>query len=258
MEFGVQTFTIRKTQKKEIEQAYLPLIQLGIKEYEVARIKFNKENALRLQRLIQAYGIRVVSIQVKPKQVFEDVAGVVEFCKLTGCKNVVISQLPFSCILGREEKFYRFLSTLDKQYEIYREHGLELAYHHHNWEYVMLSNGKRRMEELLSKTERIKFVHDTYWTAKCGISPERQIQQFGNRLLGIHLRDLTLYKKGLKVLSKDAVIGEGVIEFEKVLREAGNTGCEYFVIEQKTKQPYEDIEKSYINCMKLKKNFGGN
>lgn len=252
MRFGVQTFTIRKKQKEDMEQAYLPLIRLGIKEYEVARIKFNKENAMRLQALIQTYGIQVVSVQVKPRQVFDDVEEVVEFCRITGCKNVVISQLPFRCILGSEKQFYRFLSALDKQYEVYQAHGLELAYHHHNWEYVMVSNGKRRMEELVLKTEKIKFVHDTYWTAKCGISPERQIQQFGKRLLGIHLRDLTLYKKGLKVLSKDAAIGEGVIDFEGVLREAEKTGCEYLVIEQRTQHPYEDLETSYTNCMKLK------
>ena len=44
MNVGVQTFTIRKAQKKNIEKAYIPLIKLGILDYEVARIKFNKKN----------------------------------------------------------------------------------------------------------------------------------------------------------------------------------------------------------------------
>lgn len=251
MRVGVQTFTIRKKQKKDIEKAYLPLIQMGIKEFEVARIKFNRTNAGTLDKLRKQYGIRVVSIQVKPKDVFGNVEGIVEFCNITGCNKVVISMLPFSCILGREEKFYEFLSALDKQYEVYKKYGIELAYHHHNWEYITLSNGRTRMEELLDKTEKIKFVHDTYWTTKCGISSAHQIRQFGKRILGIHLRDLTLYKKGLKVLSKDAAVGEGVIDFSEVFREAELAGCEYYVIEQKNKQPYEKIEISYKNCQKL-------
>ena len=53
MKIGVQTFTIRKAQKKNIEKSYLPLINLGILDYEVARIKFNKKNALILKTLIQ-------------------------------------------------------------------------------------------------------------------------------------------------------------------------------------------------------------
>lgn len=251
MRVGVQTFTIRKKQKKDIEKAYLPLIQMGIKDFEVARIKFNRTNAGKLNSLIKQYGIRVVSIQVKPKDVFGNVEDIVEFCNITGCNKVIISMLPFSCILGREEKFYEFLSVLDKQYEVYNKYGIELAYHHHNWEYITLSNGRTRMEELLEKTEKIKFVHDTYWTTKCGISSAHQILQFGKRILGIHLRDLTLYKKGLKVLSKDAAVGEGVIDFSEVFREAELAGCEYYVIEQKTKHPYEKIAISYKNCENL-------
>ena len=63
--------------------------------------------------------------------------------------------LPFDCILGKEEKFYSFIGLLDKQYQIYEKHGITLAYHHHNWEYVRLSNGKTRMHELLNLTKKI-------------------------------------------------------------------------------------------------------
>ena len=182
MNFGVQTFTIRKAQKKDIEKSYLPLIKMGISELEVARIDFNEKNADEIWAIMGNHNIRPVSIQVKPKYVFGDPESVIKFCKTTGCKNVVISQLPFSCVLGDEEKFYSFIAKLDGQYELYEKEGITLAYHHHNWEYIKLSNGNTRMDELLSKTKKIKFVHDTYWTARCGIDPAKQIGQFGDRL----------------------------------------------------------------------------
>ena len=103
------------------------------------------------------------------------------------------------------------------------------------------------MEELLSKTRRIKFVHDTYWTARCGIDPALQIEEFGERLLGIHLRDLTFKKRFLDVLPHDTAVGEGVIDFKRVLCAAKKVGCEYTVIEQKTDNPYEDIKRSLEN-----------
>ena len=253
MTFGVQTFTIRKQQKKDIEKAYLPLIEMGIKKFEVARIDFNQKNAQTLKRLVDKYQIRIVSIQVKPKYVFGDVEQVVKFCETVGCKTVVISMLSFECILGGEEKFYDFVGKLDKYYEIYKGYNIELAYHHHNWEYITLRSGKTRMEELLERTKKIRFVHDTYWTTKCGLSSPKQIERFGERLIGIHLRDMALYKSGLKVLSKDAVVGEGVVDFEQVLVTADKTACEYLVIEQKTKKPYEDICRSYENCNRIRK-----
>ena len=251
MNFGVQTFTIRKAQKKDIYKSYLPLIEMGISELEIARIDFNEKNADEIWAISGNHNIRPVSIQVKPKYVFGDIDGVVKFCEITGCKNVVISMLPFSCILGSEDKFYSFIDSLDKYYEIYEKKGITLAYHHHNWEYIRLSNGKTRMAELLSRTKKIKFVHDTYWTARSGVSPEAQIREFGNRLLGIHLRDLAFKKKFLDVVPHDTVVGEGVIDFKAVLDAAEEVGCEYTVIEQKTDTPYEDIERSLSNLMKI-------
>ena len=251
MNFGVQTFTIRKFQKKNIREAYLPLAEMGISELEIARIDFSEKNAHIVKKVKEELGLRPVSIQVKPKYVFCDIEGIVKFADITGCKNVVISMLPFGCILGGEDKFYSFVDSLDKLAQVYRQYGITLAYHHHNWEYIRLSNGKTRMSELLSRTSKIKFVHDTYWTARCGISPAAQIREFGERLLGIHLRDLSFKKKFLDVLPRDTVVGEGVIDFSAVLDAAREVGCEYTVIEQKTDTPYEDIRKSFGNLIKI-------
>ena len=245
MKVGVQTFTVRRAQKKSIRDAYLPLIEMGIKSFEVARIDFTEKNALEIKSLIDEYGIEVSAIQVKPKYVFGDAESIVRFCKITGCNRVVISMLPFGCILGGEERFYSFIEKLDKQFDIYAGEGITLGYHHHNWEYITLKNGKTRMAELLSRTEKIKFVHDTYWTARSGIDPVRQIEEFGDRLLGVHLRDLALKKRLLDVIPHDAALGGGVLDFEKIIPAAIGAGCEYLVIEQNTKAPYDDIGRSY-------------
>lgn len=252
MNVGIQTFTIRKFQKKNIEKAYLPLIKLGILDYEVARIKFNKKNALIIKSLIDKYNINIVSIQVKPKYVFNHKEEIIEFAKMVNCNKVIISMLPFKCILGKEEKFYKFIETLDEFYDYYKSHGITLAYHHHNWEYIKLSNNKTRMEELLSKTNKINFVFDTYWTVKSSYDPINQIEMFDNRLLGVHLRDLTLYKKNIKVLSKDCELGRGIINFSEIINKSLNVGCKYFVIEQKSKTPYESIKISYQHLKDLK------
>ena len=252
MEFGVQTFTIRKAQKKSIRAAYLPLIKLGIKRFEVARIDFNEKNAKELRALVDEYGIEICSIQVKPKYVFGDIDNVVSFCETVGCQNVVISMLPFKCILGGEDKFYAFISTLDATCDEYAKRGITLAYHHHNWEYIKLTSGKTRMVELLETTKKLKFVHDTYWTARCGISPAKQIEEFGDRLLGIHLRDLSFKSSGIDVISTDAALGDGVVDFASVLSSARAVGCQYYVIEQKTDEPYRAIEKSYNYIEKIK------
>jgi sugar phosphate isomerase/epimerase len=251
MQIGVQTFTVRKAQKKNLEKAYLPLIAMGVRDLEIARIKFDRKNALEVRRLMDAYGIRVAAIQAKPKDIYRHPEMLTEFCRITGCGNIVISMLPFHCILGGEKLFYRFVDKLDEWYDGFEKQGITLSYHHHNWEYVTLSNGKTRMDELLARTEKIRFVHDTYWTARSGRDPVEQIRAFGDKLTGIHLRDLTFYKKGLEVLPKDTALGQGVIDFSRVLRAAEQAGCRYCAIEQKTDRPYDDLRISWDHCKKI-------
>ena len=242
MNIGVQTFTIRKYQKKNLYKSIEKLVELGYSSFELARIKFNKKNALIVKQLIDKYNINIVSIQAKPKDVFNNKAKLVEFCNITNCKNIVLSMLPFKCILGNDNDFYEFLNTLDPLFDEYKNENLVLAYHHHNWEYTKLDNGKLLMDELLTKTKKIKFVHDTYWTTKSGRSSVEQVLQFDNRLLGIHLRDITFFRTRIKVLSKDTEIGNGIINFSEVIKNAKY--AEYFVVEQKTKTPYESLLRS--------------
>lgn len=251
MNIGLETYTVRAEQKKSLEKAYLPLMEMGISELELARIDFTEQNARTIGSLTEEYGIKPVSIQVKPKYVFGDVGRIAAFCELTGCKNVVISMLPFDVILGREDRFYSFISTLDGFVERYAGYGLTLGYHHHNWEYVRLSNGRTRMQEILSLTG-IRIVNDTYWTARCGVDPARQILELGDRLLGIHLRDLTFRKRFLSVLPTDTYVGGGVIDFRSVLRAARETSCRYAVIEQNSSSPYDDIRRSIDYLRKIK------
>ena len=251
MRIGVETYTIRKQQKKNLTKAYFTLIEKGFRYFELSKIKFNQKNAEIIRDLIDNYKIHIVSILAKPDDVFHHADQLISFCHQTNCTNVVISMLPFKCILGPECLFYLFLNKVDEMAEIYQKAGIVLAYHHHNWEFDKVSNGKRRMDELVDRTEKIQFVLDTYWCRKCNGSPEVQMKQFGNRLLGMHLRDYVQVQKGLKKKSKDGVIGTGVLDFQAILKLAEELGCEYGVFEHNTNQPYEDLVMSFQNCQRI-------
>ena len=81
MKFGVQTFTVRKKQKKSITAALKPLIDIGIRSFEIARIDFNERNAAEIKALVDECGIEICSVQVKPKYVFGDPEKIIAFCE---------------------------------------------------------------------------------------------------------------------------------------------------------------------------------
>ena len=245
MNIGLQTFTVRREQKRSVTAAYERAHALGLSGFEVARLDFNEKNAAEIKAFTERSGAEIYSLQVKPKHVFGERERIVDFARAVGCHRVVISMLPFDCILGGEDRFYSFVSRLDREFDLYAEQGITLGYHHHNWEYVKLSSGRTRMDEILSRTEKIKIVHDTFWTARCGIDPAREVERFRGRLLGVHLRDLLPYKKGLSVPVRDCALGEGTLDFSRIILAALSAGAEYLVIEQNTKTPYRELEKSY-------------
>ena len=253
MRIGVETYSIRKQQKKDLQKSCLSMIESGILDFEFVRIKFNDQNAKILKTLKDQYGLNVCGILAKPKEVFFQAEQLISFCHQTGCTNIVISMLPFEVILGNEAKFYQWINQLDQQAELYRRHGIELAFHHHDWEYAFLSNGKTRMDELLEKTNQLKFVLDTYWLSVCGRNVVDELHRFHDRLLGLHIKDVTLVQKGLRVKMKNTIIGTGILDFESILHEAEKEKCAYAVIELNTDHPVLDVKQSFLHCQTIMK-----
>ena len=51
--------------------------------------------------------------------------------------------------------------------------------------------------------------------------------------------------------TSNCAIGDGVIDFNRVIPAAIAVGAEYLVIEQKTDTPYPEIKKSYLACKSM-------
>ena len=65
MNFGVQTFTVRKAQKKNIERSYLPLVDMGVRELEIARIDFTPENGIMRYFTSRRRYLRMLYVEVE-------------------------------------------------------------------------------------------------------------------------------------------------------------------------------------------------
>ena len=56
-------------------------------------------------------------VKINSKEDFynEHKEDIISFAKTVQCKNIVISMLPFKCILGKENKFYEFINSLNNK-----------------------------------------------------------------------------------------------------------------------------------------------
>ena len=71
------------------------------------------------------------------------------------------------------------------------------------------------------------------------------------RVSGVHLRDYALYRKFIGRNPANYALGDGVIDFNRIVEAAKKAGATYGAIEQNTKHPYSEIAKSVAHLQKI-------
>ena len=244
MKIGLQLFTCRKQAQRDLYGTLKVLSSLGIKYIEAARINFDDEDIKAFKRAKEDFGIEVVSAQIKPNILHDEFDKCLKFLKETECKTAIISVLPTKNIVGTDEQLVEFCEWASELAAKYKAEGIQLCYHHHDFEFIRSGKGTRFDIIVENMSEDMNFIIDTYWTTKAGINVEKMLQRLNGRVRGVHLRDYALYRKFIGRNPSNYALGDGVIDFNWIIEAAKANGVDYGAIEQNTKHPYSEIAKS--------------
>ncbi|MDG3581880.1 sugar phosphate isomerase/epimerase family protein [Galbibacter pacificus] len=140
-----------------------------------------------------------------------------------------------------------FLTTVGKKC---KEAGLQLLYHNHDFEYKKNENGIVPIEYFLENTdpEYVNFQMDIFWVTKAGADPVKYFEKYPGRFKLWHVKDMS--KDG-----KFAPVGEGTIDFGKILAKKELSGMEYYLVEQDQTFYHTPLEAIKISHNGLKE-FG--
>ncbi|MBO4472716.1 MAG: sugar phosphate isomerase/epimerase [Clostridia bacterium] len=254
MKIGLQLFTCRKQAQKDLFGTLKNIAGLGIKYVEAARINFDDQDIADFKKAKEQFGIEVVSAQIKPHILADEFDKCLKFLNETECKIAIISVLPTECIVGSDEKLEEFCKWASELAKKYKEHGIQLCYHHHDFEFIRATKKeyKTRFDLIAANmSEDMNFVIDTYWTTKAGINVEQLLERLTGRVRGVHLRDYALYRKFIGRNPSNYALGDGVLDFTRIIDAAKACGADYGAIEQNTKHPYSEIAKSVAHVQAL-------
>lgn len=243
MKIGVQLFTVRKQAQKNLEGCLEKLNDIGIRYVEAARIEFNNATGETFARSKEKYGTEVVASQITFSTLKNDMENVLAFHKQTDCKNTIISVLPTENILGNNKQLIEFCKKANILALAYKEEGIQLCYHHHDFEFTKNEEGIKFPVLKENLSDDVMFIIDTYWATKSGFAADTLIKSLNGRVLGVHLRDFAL-SRGLARKANDFALGDGVIDFKSVIQSCKDMKVEYGAIEQKTKKPFDELAKS--------------
>ncbi|HAE89254.1 MAG TPA: hypothetical protein DCG79_05275 [Clostridiales bacterium] len=251
MKIGLQLFTCRKQAQKDLYGTLKNLAGLGIKYIEAARINFDDTDIAAFKKAKEVFGIEVVSAQIKPNILHDEFDKCLKFLNETDCKTAIISVLPTKCIVGSDETLVEFCKWASELAKKYKEHGIQLCYHHHDFEFIRTKKGTRFDLIVENMSEDMNFVIDTYWTTKAGINVEKLLDRLSGRVRGVHLRDYALYRKFIARKPSNYALGDGVIDFNWIIEAAKRNGVDYGAIEQNTPHPYSEIAKSVAHIKSI-------
>lgn len=141
---------------------------------------------------------------------------------------------------GGAANLANILSTLGEKCE---KAGLKLLYHNHDFEYKKDKDGIITIDYLLENTnpKYVNFQMDLYWVIKAGADPVDYFKKYPGRFKIWHVKDMD--DQG-----RFAPVGNGNIDFSRILANKKLSGMEYYMVEQdKTfnMKPLEAIKVSH-------------
>lgn len=252
--FALQTYTVRKFLKSPaaIESGFACIRETGLKAVELAYVRLGKDEINAVGKACKSNGIEVGSTQITFDFLDKNREWVLQFHQQLDCELSSVSVLPFGVIHGGPDQLVRFAGHLEELGRWYRQRGLQLCFHHHDFEFRHYGD-ELGLDLLLSNTsaENVGLELDTYWVARGGRSPQDMINDLAGRVKVVHLRDFQLRKKWFSFTPTDCALGQGNLNFARIVESCVANEVRYMAIEQATDKPFEQVALSVAHLEKL-------
>lgn len=146
---------------------------------------------------------------------------------------------------GGAENLAKILTTMGKKCE---KAGLKLLYHNHDFEFKKDKDGVVVIDYLLEHLDPkyVNFEMDLYWVTKAGADPIAYFNKYPGRFKLWHVKDMD--DEG-----RFAPVGNGNIDFSKILENKELSGMKYYFVEQDRTFDMKPLEAIQISHDGLKK-----
>ena len=137
----------------------------------------------------------------------------------------------------------QFCRQLDAAGKTLHDAGLVLCYHNHHIEFRRVA-GKTILEHIFAETKFVQGEPDTYWIQNGGGDPVDWCHRLNGRLPIIHLKDYTVLPDNKVTFTE---IGNGNLNWKKIIAAAEDAGCQWFCVEQDTcpGDPFVSVKQSF-------------
>jgi sugar phosphate isomerase/epimerase len=229
-EFGLQLYTLRDDMPKDPKGVLKQVASMGYKqiesfEHDTLGMFWGMTN-VEFKKYCDDLGLILISSHCDIDKDFESKAGE---AAAIGMKYLL------SAWVGPQKTLDDYKKIADKfndRGNICKKAGLKFAYHNHDYSFTQ-QEGQFPQDIFIQNTNKdlVDFEMDVYWVVTAGQDPIEWLKKYPNRFRLAHIKDR---KKNVPLSNKDAscIVGQGEIDFAKILNVGRQNGFEYYIVEQ--------------------------
>ena len=234
---GLALYTVRDAMMKDARATLEKVSQAGYVNVESAGYnngKFYNLSPADFKSLLDEMKLTPISAHQGTVN-FENVDQQISDLKTAGFKYFVIPVPPMGLFtfdnvnkrMTMKGGAKNLADILNKLGQKCKEAGLELLYHNHDFEFVKDDEGNVILDYLLENCDKsvVNFQMDLYWVTKAGKDPLDYFKRYPGRFKIWHVKDMD--EQG-----RFAPVGNGKIDFKRILAEKKLSGMKYYYVEQ--------------------------
>ncbi|MFK4511829.1 sugar phosphate isomerase/epimerase family protein [Bradyrhizobium daqingense] len=234
---GLQLYTVRKELATNFQGTLRAVHQIGYAKVEFAGIYATP--AANTRDVLQDFGLSAVSAHIPLADLLESASVGLDVAGQTGASFIVCPWVDEG-LRRTKSDWLHLCDRLNAIGATLRKAGLAFAYHNHDFEFHRLDDGTLPYALLLDRTERdfVEFELDVYWAKRGGVDPIHLVHRIHDRIKLLHLKDMT----------RDGSItelGNGIIDFPRLICRASISADRMFVEQDDSKDPVSSIAVSF-------------
>lgn len=234
MRLSVQCYTLRSEFEKDVWKTLSAIREIGFNFIELAGTYGWPVRELKTR--LDTVGLQVSGSHLGLDALESNLEQVIEDHYTLDCRYLI---LPWVGEADYAEGWDVLGRRIDAIGERIRDAGLRFAYHNHAFEFAD-AGGKPGLDVLFENSDREHVLAqlDVGWIKHAGQDPAAYIRHYGARAPLVHLKDFT--PEG-----KDAIAGEGAVDWEDVLAACREAEVEFGAIEMDHPpgEPIDDVRR---------------
>lgn len=246
--FGLQLYTLRDDFPKDPKGVLKQVSEMGYKQLE--SFEFDKGifwgmTPAEWKNYTDDLGMTTISSHCEITKNFEKKAA---DAASIGMKYLIC---PWKGPQKTLDDYKKLGDEFNKAGEICRKNGIRFAYHNHAYTFTAV-DGQMPQDIVMSNSDPalVDFEMDMYWVVTANQDPEAWLKKYKDRFRLCHVKDRT---KNATAESDSCTLGEGSIDYARILKTAKENGMQYFIVEQEKYEGTTPLKAAADDAAYMKK-----